>query len=131
MVSDEIITVIDELAKKLGVTIDWSQKNIMPYIQDLYSRYIQYEISTTMFWLVISILLIGISIACWCRYNQKLKNGVGEKYRNENGKLFAMLIAILAGLLLMFGVHDLITLVTFPEKMILKDLTDAYESLKG
>lgn len=97
MVSDEFIKVLDELAKKLGVTIDWSQKNIMPYIQDLYSRYIQYEISTTMFWLVISILLIGISIACWCRYNQKLKNGVGEKYRNENGKLFAMLIAIWDG----------------------------------
>lgn len=39
MVSDEIIKVIDELAKKLGVTIDWSQKNIILFKEEANEKF--------------------------------------------------------------------------------------------
>lgn len=33
--SEEIIKVIDELGKRFGIVIDWSNQNIIPYLQEL------------------------------------------------------------------------------------------------
>ena len=38
--SSEIITLIDELAARFGIIIDWSAENIMPYLTDLGTRFI-------------------------------------------------------------------------------------------
>ena len=37
--SDEFIKVIDALGKKIGIVIDWTSENIMPYIVDLFERW--------------------------------------------------------------------------------------------
>ena len=42
--SSELITVLDYLAQKLGVVIDWTSDSVMPYLKDLCDRFIQYEI---------------------------------------------------------------------------------------
>lgn len=46
--SQELITVLDYLAQKLGLAIDWTSTNIKPYLQDLCSRYIEYEICNSI-----------------------------------------------------------------------------------
>lgn len=33
--SNEIIKVLDDLSERLGIAIDWSSQNVMPYLQDL------------------------------------------------------------------------------------------------
>ena len=33
--SEKIIKVIDALADKFGLAIDWTSANVMPYVQDL------------------------------------------------------------------------------------------------
>lgn len=35
----ELCNVIDKIAEKIGVAIDWSSENVMPYIQDIIQRY--------------------------------------------------------------------------------------------
>ncbi len=60
--SNEIIKILDDLARRLGVVIDWSNKNIMPYIEELLSRFIQWEITTSIVWGVIGILLFVIGL---------------------------------------------------------------------
>lgn len=35
----ELCNVIDKIAEKIGIVIDWSSKNVMPYIQDIMQRY--------------------------------------------------------------------------------------------
>lgn len=62
--SDEIIKVLDNLAQKFGIAIDWTSQNIMPYIQDLVSRYITYNNSIAIIQIVISVILIVIGITC-------------------------------------------------------------------
>lgn len=42
--SNELITVLDYLAQKLGIAIDWTSDNVMPYLKDLCDRFIEYEI---------------------------------------------------------------------------------------
>ena len=62
--SEEIIKVLDNLAQKFGIAIDWTSQNIMPYLEDLASRYIAYNNLIAITQIVISIILIIIGIVC-------------------------------------------------------------------
>lgn len=42
--SDAIIKVIDHLAEKIGVAVDWTADNIIPQVLDIMARYREYEI---------------------------------------------------------------------------------------
>ena len=39
--SEEIIKVLNDLASRFGVAIDWTNQNIVPYLQDLMTRFIK------------------------------------------------------------------------------------------
>lgn len=61
--SQEIIKVLDNLAQKFGVAIDWTNQNILPYLQDLMGRYISLQNAYAIIWMIISIIIIiGSSI---------------------------------------------------------------------
>ena len=53
--SEQLIYLIDEFAKHIGIIIDWTNTNIMPYLQDLFGRYIGYQIA-------IKGICVGLSI---------------------------------------------------------------------
>lgn len=55
--SEEIIKVLDELGKRFGIVIDWSNQNIMPYLQELLKRFICYQNITACVWIIISIAM--------------------------------------------------------------------------
>lgn len=56
-VSEQIIEVLDYLAEKLGIAINWGADNIVPYVQDVMNRYRLYAITSNAIWLGISIVL--------------------------------------------------------------------------
>ena len=58
--SDEIIKVIDELGKRFGIVIDWSNENVLPYLQELARRFIIYKTAMGIMTIVISVILIII-----------------------------------------------------------------------
>lgn len=62
MVSSQIIDVINELCSKFGIAIDWSQKNVQPYLESLVTKAVNYELYTSIMWIVIGAILIGISL---------------------------------------------------------------------
>lgn len=39
-VSNQIIEVLDYLCSKIGITIDWTESNVLPYVQTLLEKYI-------------------------------------------------------------------------------------------
>ena len=43
--SEQLIHLIDEFAKRIGVVIDWTNDNIMPYLSDLITRYGQFHLA--------------------------------------------------------------------------------------
>lgn len=55
--SEEIIKVLDELGKRFGIVIDWSSKNIIPYLQELLKRFICYQNITACVWIIVSIAM--------------------------------------------------------------------------
>lgn len=62
MISDEIIKVLDNLCIKFGIAIDWTNQNIMPYLQDLMTRFIKYKTATDILWLIIGAILFALAI---------------------------------------------------------------------
>jgi hypothetical protein len=57
-VSEQIINVLDNLCQKFGMAVNWSNDNVVPYLTELCSRICAYEIVTSIFWIIISILLL-------------------------------------------------------------------------
>ena len=60
--SNEIIKILDDLGRRFGVAIDWSDKNSMPYLEKLNERFIQWEITTSIVCGVTGILLFVIGL---------------------------------------------------------------------
>lgn len=105
--SDEIIKVLDNLAEKFGIVIDWTSQNVLPYLQELCDKYINYEIWTSVVYLVICLLVFVL-----------LLNGM-RKYCNDNAdRCFLGIIMFIPLIVAVFQIIDIVTALTFPEKLI-------------
>lgn len=60
--STQLIEVFDYLGSRIGMAIDWTNQNVAPYLEELVSRWINYEIVKASIWILISIIVIGVCI---------------------------------------------------------------------
>ena len=58
--SNEIIKILDDLGKRIGFAIDWSNKNVMPYLEELMRRFITWEIATSIIWIVLGVVMTSL-----------------------------------------------------------------------
>lgn len=121
-VSQQIIEVIDNLAQKLGVAIDWSQQNIMPYLQELCGKYIKWEIGTSVMWICFGVLLIVGGFLC-VKAGNKWHNTHKNDFMYEGlGKvalyICAVVVWLIALFMIMHQICDIVTCCTFPEMQI-------------
>lgn len=109
--SDEIIKLLDDLGRRFGIVIDWSSENVMPYLKDLMSRYIDYEVMTSIAWIVIGTILLigGIIFAIICA-----KNG------DHLSPIICICVAMCGAVMIGTQVFDIITCYTIPEKIIIE-----------
>ena len=61
-VSKEIIEVLDYIGEKIGVTIDWTSDNVIPYVKELCEKFIAWEISTSYAWITIASCMFVLSL---------------------------------------------------------------------
>lgn len=133
--SEEVIKILDALAEKFGLAIDWTSANVLPYLQQLCGKYVTYEIATSVVWILIGICLlfvgkyaIGKTKYCWGKHKEDL-------YSDYD--FGAIWLGILAGCVIVGGIivilyqtFDIVTCITFPEKIIIEELQSVYSSLK-
>lgn len=76
--SEQFKDIFNMLCEKIGVTIDWTQDNIIPYLTDFFSRFVTYKIITNAIGSVIffGMLIFGIvgTIYLLKDYNKCKKN---------------------------------------------------------
>lgn len=60
--SEEIIKVLDNLGQKFGIAIDWTSQNVLPYLQDLMTRFISLQNTKAIIWIVILSILILLTV---------------------------------------------------------------------
>lgn len=122
-VSDQIIAVINDLCAKFGIAIDWTADNVMPYIEDLCARYIQFEIQTSIAWIILFTVVTAFAGLVWaiagivaakCDYNDV------ADYTSCIA-MWAFWGALIIGVVVsMVQAYDIIACNTVPEKVILE-----------
>ena len=106
-IGDEIINVLEYLGEKVGMTIDWTSDNVLPYLEQLCARFIKWEAGTSIAWIVIAVLisLVFLIIA-------KISDWAEEM-------VFTLCCVMIIGFIIIAcQTFDIIECYTFPEKAI-------------
>lgn len=107
--SEEIIKVLDDISERFGVAIDWSAENVLPYAQELFQKFVNYEIWTSVMFIVLA--LAGIVLCIWAIKSGSQHN-IGELI------IFLLFGAAALGVMMCVQAFDIITALTFPEKLL-------------
>ena len=131
-VSEQVIKVLDAVCDKFGIAIDWTNNNIIPYIQQLGNKIIIYDICVSIMWLVIgSAIPLTIAILIKKFLNKKkleAKETINDYYYTDgsldNGAFYCyLIIGILLVIAIVIGTissQSIIQDITFPEKTIIE-----------
>lgn len=129
MISNQIIEVLNEICNKFGLAIDWTSKNVQPYLQELMTKCVAYKFATSIMWLIFGILVCTIggvfakmTVGSWKKYKEK---GPFSDY-----DIYCVMQGIVSGTILTAGIvmvvcniTTMITCKTFPEKVVLDMIT--------
>lgn len=72
----ELCNVIDKIAEKIGVVIDWSSENVMPYIQDIMQRYRTMNIVNNIIVMTVCAIIITICVIVAVKITKGIINGL-------------------------------------------------------
>lgn len=114
--SEQVIAVLDAFCDKIGVAVDWTQANVFPYVQELMSRYIAYEIATSVLWCVLAAIGLGITYALF-RKAHKCCPGTDVEYC---ACAAFIVLCVLSACVLCQQALDIVTCLTFPEKIFIE-----------
>lgn len=119
--SSQIIELLNYLGEKMGVAIDWTNSNMMPYLESIFSKYINYFFLSRVIpmglILIIAIFFTIISV----RY-LKRRTDFNSYFMDCLYVTFltiSVIVLIIVFIVLFFMLPDLIACWTFPEKIIL------------
>lgn len=115
-----MVEVIRELSEQLGVAIDWSNQNIIPYMNDLLHRYVQSEMIKSILWIVL--FVSGIILVCVFLNNYK-KNIKDESLKGNFDAACVVVIGILSVLICSF-IEYIIEISIFPEQTFVQMLLE-------
>lgn len=101
---------LQELAKQFGLVLDWSNSNVIPYLQDLAQRVITYEFRSSIFWIVIGVIIILIGVAA-----------MFLSLHSADEWFFVAIVAWIVGAVIIGNqINDIILCGTLPEKILLR-----------
>lgn len=128
--NNQIIQVLDALCDKFGMAINWTGQNVLPYVQELIKKVVNYEIYTSIGWLLIWTVFIFAFFKpiCWYVKNRYDKNNRIIKFITNDEYFFyagLILFLIFGGILATISIigvitqiMDIITCLTLPEKIV-------------
>lgn len=125
-VSEQIIQVVNVLCEKFGIAIDWTNDNVIPYLEVLCRKLITYKTYISITWMVIMILFSVGSIIAAKKLAPIFKKGLEKQNRYECGwdilTGFAITVLICFNLTTVIvavtQIMDIIKCLTFPEMYV-------------
>ena len=122
--SKELIEVFEYLGEQIGVAVDWSSENVVPYITELCGKYIDWEIATSVAWFVMALILLIATIVL-AKWGWKKAT---DRYDEELWKIAIVvcvwLIAIVVMSVSSTQVMDILKCKFFPELQIYEFVID-------
>lgn len=129
--SDEVIKVLDDLGRRFGIAVDWSNQNVIPYLKELSEKVIKYEIATSVFWIVLCTALMLLIL----HYGKKAIIFCQEEYKKncyssyDAIAVILVIVEVIAVLIctgvMLYQMYVLISCLVFPEKVLL-DFVNSY-----
>lgn len=139
--SEQFKEVFNLICEKIGVVIDWSQENVIPYVMDFFKRYVAYNIVEEILLILFSFaLIIGVVIFFKviikdrAKCKSKKKDTVFWDYYSYNKDVdvgfgaafsFALCGVVLVGGIVMFccGISELLKWCFVPEFQIVEKIS--------
>ena len=119
--SDEIIKVLDAVCEKLGVVVDWTGETVLPQIQELGAKCVNYELATSIALLILASLGLVLGVV--------LVVLAFTVFECDDVGGFCFVVGIVLLIVPLIGIicetHDIICCNTFPEKIIYEFVSDA------
>lgn len=75
---NEVIEVLEQISEKFGIAVDWSSKNVIPYLEELAEKVVRYKIAASVYWMLMGVMLLG-TIPIW----KKILRNYKVKYEKE------------------------------------------------
>lgn len=75
----ELCNVIDKIAEKIGVVVDWANGNVWPYVQNVMERYRTMNIVKNVITMIVCTIIITICVILVIKMIKGIVNGL----RNE------------------------------------------------
>ena len=127
-ISEQIIEVINALCEKIGIVVDWTSENVIPYLEILCGKLITYEICTSIVLMAIMILLSIGSVVATKKLAPTFKMGLKANAQSycdvgwEVGTVFAIIglvaINLTALIVVCVQIMDIVKCATFPEMYV-------------
>ena len=111
-VSGQIIEVLNTLCEKFGLVMDWSNANVLPYLQELMTKFIKWEITTSWVWIIIGVvfLLFGIFLIVYEICSGYMCDGLGI--------VIGTILTVICVVVISCQVFDIVEAICLPEKTI-------------
>ena len=122
-ISDQIIQVLDDLCRRFGIVIDWSKETIAPYLEELATKFITFEIKTSWFWIL---LTAAITVIMWVLF--AIFNHIDPDDCGVILGVIAVLTTIAFIIVAGAQIYDIITCETFPEKILLREIKELLQN---
>ena len=126
--ANEIIKVLDELCNKFGIVVDWTDQNVLPYIQELSTKCVNWKMGISIAYLIYGIIFLGIGIfGIWgikyC-YNKCKTAACCDDVSLWSEIGFLMFLLMVIGFIefsifVPSNIENIITCKTFPEKVLI------------
>ena len=118
---NEIIKVLDNLGEKFGIAIDWSSENVLPYLQDLTKRIVNYEITKDFIWIgmfIIGLIILTV-IIIKVRKNKDIYND--DKFV---AILFCSIGIVMLLAITIINIFDIVKATNIPEATVIEYIQD-------
>lgn len=122
--NNEFVKALDAVCNKFGIAVDWSSKNVVPYVQELSTRIVHFKIASAIFFAVVGILMVASTIL-WVKLIRYCDSRCKEKKWSNLDlatclSIVACIICIVVGICVaLCSVYDIVTYSVFPEKALI------------
>ena len=114
--SDELIKTFDYLLSQFGIAVDWTSENVLPYLQTLAEKLVQFEINTSIMGLVVGVVVLTVGVWIFVKDIKDWDSGVF---------ILGVILIIVAGIVCCCQVYDIIKCVSFPELYVFEYIKHA------
>lgn len=125
--ADQIIQVLDDLSERIGVSIDWSSENVLPYVQELFTKLVNYRLTTSIIWLVVASILIVVSVVTIKKAIRTYRLWQDDEASDDavfGWRALSIILLIVVVLIILFQTPVIIRCLTFPELEVYKYISD-------